>query len=141
MSKVIFGIGLIFATLVMVKVNASYCIKYLEDLKQIDSVREFVEAIQKLPEAQKSALNKQLEQECDKLQAQINAMSESELRQYEKNKDEAFDLVRDLLVLKGLEYETANGFVQLMKRMADDAIKRRMGQITTVAAPLAVALD
>ena len=35
MSKVIFGIGLIFATLTIVKVNASYCTNYLEELKQI----------------------------------------------------------------------------------------------------------
>ena len=88
-------------------------------------MREAVGAIQSLPAAQMRALNKQLEEECDKLQAQINAMSESELRQYERNKDKAFDLVRDLLVSTGLDYKTANGFAQLSKRMADDAIRRR----------------
>ena len=35
MSKVIFGIGLIFATLAIVKVNASYCTNHLDELKQI----------------------------------------------------------------------------------------------------------
>ena len=76
-------------------------------------------------------MNKQLEEECDKIQTKVNAMSESELRQYERNKDKAFDLVRDLFVSNGLDYQTANGLVQLMKRVADDAIKRRMGQTTT----------
>jgi len=132
MSKVIFGIGLIFATMAIVKVNASYCTNYLEELKQIDSMREAVEAIQNLPAAQKREMNKQLEQECDKLQAQINAMSESELRQYERNKDKAFDLVRDLLVSSGLDYQTANGFAQISKRMADDAIRRRNAHNSSV---------
>jgi len=136
MSKVIFGIGLIFATLAIVKVNgipvnASYCTNILEGLKQIDSLREVAEAIQSLPAAQKREMNKQLEEECDKIQTKVNAMSESELRQYERNKDKAFDLVRDLFVSNGLDYQTANGLVQLMKRVADDAIKRRMGQTTT----------
>ena len=94
-------------------------------------MREVAEAIQSLPAAQKREMNKQLEEECDKIQTKVKAMSESELRQYERNKDKAFDLVRDLFVSNGLDYQTANGLVQLMKRVADDAIKRRMGQTTT----------
>jgi len=125
MSKLIFSVGLVFATLAIVQVNSSYCTNYLEELKQIDSMREYVEIIQNLPADQMRQMNSQLEQECDKLQTKINAMSDSDLRNYEQHKDEAFDLVRDLLVHSGLDYQTANGFAQLSKRMADEAIRRR----------------
>ena len=65
------------------------------------------------------AINNILEQECYKLQAKIKKLIESELRKQKRNKNQIFDLTRDLMVQQGLDNKTANGFIQLSKKLAD----------------------
>ena len=125
MSKLIFSFCLIFATMAIVRVNASYCSTYLEDLKQIDSFREYVNLIQSLPAAEQRVINNQLEQECNKLQEKVNGLSASQIRKVKRNQERAFELVREAMVQQGLDYETANGYIAISKRMMDDAIRRR----------------
>ena len=66
MSKIIFSFCLIFASMAIVRVNANYCSTYFEDLKQIDSMRGYVNLIQSLPAAGKRVIYNQLQQECNK---------------------------------------------------------------------------
>ena len=79
-----FSFGLIFATLAIAKANSSYCSNFLEHMKQIDSMREFINHIQSLPAAQRNALNNQLEQKCNDLQEEVNGYSESELTEIKR---------------------------------------------------------
>ena len=64
MSKFIFSVGLIFATLAMVQIDAqmlqSYCAKNLEEMKKDESMREYVGSIQSLPADQMRQINRQV---------------------------------------------------------------------------------
>ena len=57
-------------------------------------------------------------------------MSESDLRSYEKNKGQTFDLLRNEMVQQGMDSQTANGIVQLYEKLADESIKERKSQKT-----------
>lgn len=94
-------------------------------------MREAINAIQSLPEDQIGAINNHLEEKCEELQAKVNKMSESYLRSYEKNKFQVFDLIENEMVQQGMDSQTANGFIQLYKKLADESIKERKSQRTT----------
>ena len=100
-------------------------------LLPIESMKKYVNAVQSLPSDQMRVINKQLEQECYKLQAKVNKLINTELRKYKGMDDQIFDLARNIMVQQGMDYQTANGFIQLAKKLADDTTGRRMNKKTT----------
>ena len=100
-------------------------------LLPIESMKKYVNAVQSLPSDQMRVINNKLEQECYKLQAKVNKLINTEPRKYKGKDDQIFDLARKLMVQQGMDYQTANGFIQLAKKLADDATGRRMNKKTT----------
>ena len=108
-------------------------------------MKEYINAVERLPTDQMRAINNRLEQACITLQAKINKLIKSELRKYKGKKDQIFDLARNLMVQQGLDYQTANGLIQLSKKLADDQTSRRKAKKTTSrynsSAPMKLSLN